>query len=687
MNTSPAATALPRSDARDTARSKPGFRPDIQGLRAIAVMLVLLYHSGVSALSGGFVGVDVFFVISGFLITTHLLESLARDGRIRFGAFYAKRARRILPAALLVALLTTLAAWIWMSPLLMQDVLRGAAATALYVPNYLFAQEGTNYLAESTPSVFQHYWSLGIEEQFYLFWPLLLAAGFWLLRGSERRLMLGAAALTAGSFLACVLLMGISQPWTFFSLPTRAWELGAGALVAFGLRSGARWLRAERTGLLAWAGLAGLALVVVTFDEGTAFPGWAAALPVLATAALLIGGAAPGRFHATGVLGLAPMQFLGAISYSLYLVHWPLQVIPQAASLSQEPLPLWIRLLLGAAAVPLAWLLHRAVEQPVLRWPSLRRGPSWLTGALAAAASLALIATSAGISQVLPQHTSSERTAAQEQPSLAPVGTDFVPANLSPTLETVSGDNPSIYAAGCHQEGNAADASGCQVGEEEDAPLVFLVGDSHAANWYPALERLAEEGRIRLDSSTKSSCLPLETPQQFEDRPFDSCDQWRDGVLERIAEGEPDLVVLASFNDPERLLPGEEENTESRWHDGLAGTLARIDGPPVAVMRDVPTQAQAPTHCLAQNPESAGRCATPRADAFEEPLVQAEADAIAESGTEARHVDLTGYFCNDDTCPVLLGNTVMYRDQHHLTQTFSREMAEPLWQEIEPLMA
>ena len=145
--------------ARTAPARRPGFRPDIQGLRAIAVMLVLLYHSGVSALSGGFVGVDVFFVISGFLITTHLLEALEREGRIRFGAFYAKRARRILPAALLVALLTVLAAWLWMSPLLMPEVLRGAVATALYVPNYFFAQQGTNYLAESTPSVFQHYWS------------------------------------------------------------------------------------------------------------------------------------------------------------------------------------------------------------------------------------------------------------------------------------------------------------------------------------------------------------------------------------------------------------------------------------------------------------------------------------------------------------------------------------------------
>ena len=158
-------TAAAQPKSAPHGAKKAGFRPDIQGLRAIAVGLVVLYHAGVAPLSGGFVGVDVFFVISGFLITTHLLEALETSGRISFGAFYAKRARRILPASLLVAALTVLAAWTWMPPLLMDEVFRGAVATALYVPNILFALDGTDYLAETSPSVFQHYWSLGIEEQ------------------------------------------------------------------------------------------------------------------------------------------------------------------------------------------------------------------------------------------------------------------------------------------------------------------------------------------------------------------------------------------------------------------------------------------------------------------------------------------------------------------------------------------
>src|SRR5699024_2963392 len=181
------ASASPPHATDPTA--KPGFRPDVQGMRAIAVMLVVLFHAGVDSLSGGYVGVDVFFVISGFLITTHLLEGLEREGRIRFGRFYAKRARRILPAALLVAALTLIAAWIWLSPLLMRKVVGGAISTALYVPNYFFALQDTDYLDDSSPSVYQHYWSLGIEEQFYLLWPALLAVGFWLCRRREKRVM------------------------------------------------------------------------------------------------------------------------------------------------------------------------------------------------------------------------------------------------------------------------------------------------------------------------------------------------------------------------------------------------------------------------------------------------------------------------------------------------------------------
>src|SRR5699024_8782513 len=251
------------------------------------------------------------------------------------------------------------------------------------------------------------------------------------------------------------------------------------------------------------------------------------------------------------LLSLAPLQFFGAISYSLYLVHWPLLTIPHAATFSDAPLPLAQSLALGAAAVPLAWLLHRFVERPVIGWRRLREQKQRVTGVVAAAASLAVVATSGGLalaSAKQPLATEQEAPGAAQQ--LDPAGTEFVPANLTPSLDAVADDNPSVYAEGCHHDHTDASTEGCRAGEDAGAPLVFLVGDSHAASWQPALEQLAEQGKIRLDSDSKDSCLPLETPQKLSEEHYDSCAQWRQGVWDRIEQEQPDLVLLAMFNNP-----------------------------------------------------------------------------------------------------------------------------------------
>ena len=677
---------MPTTTARATEkRSK--FRTDVQGLRAIAVLLVVLYHSGVETLSGGFIGVDAFFVISGFLITTHLLESLERHGRISFPAFYARRARRILPAALLVALLTTVAAWIWMPPLALEEVVRGAIATAFYVPNFLFAVQGTDYLAGTSPSVFQHYWSLGIEEQFYLFWPAILALGFVLCRRREGRLFVLAAVLTLASFLASVLLMDVSTPWTFFGLHTRAWELGVGALVGFLLRSrAAESLQRPAVGLLAWAGLAALLVGALVYDDATPFPGSAAALPVLATAAMIIGGTAPGGLHATRLLGLAPFQFVGAISYSLYLVHWPLQIIPQAAVGEESPLPLAVKLGLGAVAFPLAWLLYRFVERPVISWQALRDRSALWTGAAALAASLALVATAGGVHRAASDAELGTDETVPEAGELRtePEGTDFVPQNLEPSLEDAADDNPTIYDDDCHRTQASTDASGCRIGENPEAPLVFLFGDSHAASWYPALAELAEAGEIRLDTNTKSSCPSVEVSLLNDGVPYEECDEWRSGVVERIQDEEPALVLLANHGTEEwEMIDGEDP--ASQWQAGLESTIGEIDGASrVAVLADVPLQGSDPAECLSNNLENASDCDATVQEALSPEVIDTEKAAV--ESTDAEYLDLTPYFCNATTCPTIIGNELVYRDEQHLTATFSTRLSVPLEEEIGRLL-
>src|SRR3954462_15423619 len=286
---------LPVRVAETSSRS--GFRPDIEGLRAVAVVAVVLFHAGVPGVPGGFVGVDVFFVVSGFLITGLLWREVRDTGKVRLARFYAARARRLLPAGMFV-LLVTAAAAAWLLPRLQaRAVLGDAVASALYVGNYRLAVQGTDYLAADTPpSPFQHYWSLGVEEQFYLVWPALLIVTAWVIfrrrrAESERSVVpfdVVLALVAAVSFAVSALWTTTLPSWAFFSLPSRAWELAIGGLVA--LSAGAwRRLPAWAAGAAGWAGLALIVVGCVRLGDSTAYPGIAALLPVLGTA-LVVGG-------------------------------------------------------------------------------------------------------------------------------------------------------------------------------------------------------------------------------------------------------------------------------------------------------------------------------------------------------------------------------------------------------------
>ncbi|MDF2506431.1 MAG: acyltransferase [Microbacterium sp.] len=648
------------------------FRGDIQGLRAIAVGAVVLYHAGVPFLPGGYVGVDIFFVISGFLITSHLLASLERHGRVPFASFYAKRVRRILPASFVVLLLSVAAALIWFPPLLMEEVWRGAVATALYVPNLLFALDGTNYLAESTPSLFQHYWSLGIEEQFYLVWPLLLTLG-WAFVKSKKALGMVLAALVVVSFVACVLLTFQLQPWAFFSLPTRAWELSVGGLVAFALHHRSRVLEPRTAAAAGWIGLAGLLASVFLFTSKTPFPGYCAAVPVVATALVILAGATPSRYGPTALLSLRGMMFVGAISYSLYLVHWPALVIPQAAVGYAHPLPLWITLLIAAACVPAAWLLYRFVEDPARGWSVLvkARPRRTLWAAVAGSLTAALVATAVYVvSENRPLYE--QRSADTVAMTVPPSFTGFVPENLSPSLRQASSDQPRIYADGCHRSFAQATLADCVYGDAT-APRIVLFGDSHAAQWFPALEGWASEKGYAVEVHTKSSCPSVDATVLRDGVPYNECTQWRQAVLDRIATEAPALVLIANYGTATiNVDPGT--TYAQQWGDALASTLSKISTP-VAVIADTPNLQQTPSVCLSAHLSDTAECGLPSTQALRTDARDAESAAAASA--DAPMIDLTDYLCSD-VCEPIIGDALVYRDAHHLTATFSARLSGPL---------
>ncbi|MCU1619008.1 MAG: acyltransferase, partial [Modestobacter sp.] len=267
-----------RSDELARHSTARGFRPDIEGLRAVAVLAVVLFHAGVPGLDGGFVGVDVFFVVSGFLITGLLWRELAGTGTVRLTRFYGARARRLLPAATLVLVATVVAAVLLLPPLRARAVLGDAVASALYVGNYRLALQGTDYLAaDAPPSPFQHYWSLGLEEQFYLVWPALMIATAWAVRRRRPARKVGPFVVVLAVVAALSLVLSLSwtrtqPPWAFFALPARAWELAAGGLLAL-LTVGRRPLPAPVAGPAGWLGLGLVAGSCVRLGGGTPYPG------------------------------------------------------------------------------------------------------------------------------------------------------------------------------------------------------------------------------------------------------------------------------------------------------------------------------------------------------------------------------------------------------------------------------
>jgi peptidoglycan/LPS O-acetylase OafA/YrhL len=348
--------------------SREQFRPDIEGMRAIAVGLVILFHAYHKPFTGGFVGVDVFFVISGFLITSLLLKEQERAGRISISRFYARRVRRILPASTLVVLITLFATYSWLGFIAGNNVANDAKWTEIFAANIHFGFVGTDYFgAQLPPSPLQHMWSLGVEEQFYLVWPGVFLVLVLLARGAQHRKALAGALslIIAGSLIWSVIQTAVNQTWAYFSPLTRAWELALGALVAVLAPTIARLRHAWAPQALAFAGLAGIALAAVFFTSDTRYPGIAVSLPVVGSAVLIAAGCANQRTIAGRGLSARPMQWVGARSYSMYLWHWPLLIIPaQYASkeLSAFQNTGWVLLTVVASAIT-----YRLVENPVRR--------------------------------------------------------------------------------------------------------------------------------------------------------------------------------------------------------------------------------------------------------------------------------------------------------------------------------
>lgn len=655
---------LPAPDALGSSR--PQFRPDIDGLRAIAILMVVLYHTDLAIVPGGFAGVDVFFVISGFLITRNLLAPVLAGSSPGLATFWARRIRRLVPALSAMILATLVLSGVVLAAAELPEVAKQGGSSALYISNILFAAERGDYFGfDLAESPFLHTWSLSVEEQFYVIWPVFILILAWLIqrRPAKARpvLIAGLAAATALSFAASVLLTYQSPVWAFFSSPTRAWEFGAGALLAV-----MSWRPSARAGSwMAGLGVAVLALTTVLLNAATPYPGLAAVAPVLATSLVIVGGSTSSTGFVSGCLRHPASQWLGRVSYSWYLWHWPVIVLGSVA-LRSGGVP--SKMLLAAVSLPLAVASFRFVERPLRHAPRLVKS-NRLTYVFALLVTGAVLVGAAGLAQV------------GEWKRSRPFDAELVAA---------SEDTPAIGGPACVS--GAGELQGaCVYGDPTSGVSILLIGDSQAEQWIPVMAELAEEKKFRLVVSFLGGCpahpvrVSWSATSTQESR---QCAEQRN-VTDRILSTEAfDVVIVADAAYKGRVLDesgdwANESESLSLWESSLRELIGRAqaNGSNVGIILDSPQFESDPLLCAGRY-GSFETCtlSTEESLAFSRAFRQVERAVGDDLGIPV--FDPVEGLCGDD-CPLRSDEMVHYSDESHLTRSYVLSIAPAVAEFVE----
>ena len=676
---------------RDQPKQQRGFRPDIQGMRALAVGMVVIYHLYPSRLTGGFAGVDVFFVISGFLITGHLLREYRKTGRIRLLDFWGRRARRLVPAAALVLTVTWVASRFVLPATRLADTASQIRASALYFQNWQLAWNAVDYLkSDSAATPVQHFWSLSVEEQFYLGWPLLFLVAALVAVTVRRRtgqagdvqqarqaetarghrvLIVLAAAVVAGSLWYSVYYTHANPSGAYFVTTTRIWELGLGGLIA--LLPERLSTRVSRFGLLGWAGL-GLVIASAFVLSGTvAFPGVLALLPAGGAAALILGGSAAARFGPSRVTSTRPMVFTGGISYSLYLWHWPVIVLwttwrGHAAGVIAGPA------IIGVSVV-LSWLTKVWVEDKV-RTASLLSGHGWRSVSTALAAAVPVLLVSLYIAA---EPAPFDGRLGPDYPgaaALADTMTKVKPAPVVPQPADVS--LPVYWQQGCLVPVSSATTKECVYGDTAHPVLtVALVGDSMAGDWFTPLEKIAVDRHWKLVTELHSVCPLSSTLMVTPDTggPYTSCHSWGAAVMrDLITSIKPDVVITSDYPGLATMRhPAGGAAAQADIGAGMAAYWQQLQshGISVVAIKESPVMGLNVPDCMATNPATPAKCTVPKARAIVPDLPTVYATRAA-SGTVPL-IDMNSLICGPVSCPPVVGNVLVYQDSHHLTSTYA----------------
>lgn len=692
-------------------------RFDIEAMRAFAVGVVLLFHAGIAPFNSGFIGVDVFFVISGYLIIGALYREYIAEGRILILEFWGRRARRLLPATTLVIGVTALASFLLVGRLTQADVRYDMIAAAAYVANIRFAMVGNDYWAPEYVSPVLHFWSLGVEEQFYIIVPLVILIGhvlFWRVPMRHmKRAFLGLLAVAGAASLAyCLNLAAENATIAYYHTGARAWEFALGGLAAVGAREitlAGRWRLATISSL--WLLLLGSSIYI---DVTAGYPGWTTVIPVAAATGLLWLGFESPTVDLVRLsegwksrLQLA-IAWLGSVSYSVYLWHWPVFWVLATLFGDQSGQP--HNLDLGLAAIGtaitlgLAQLTKMYVEDPFrFRKDLVRSGyRSVRLGINSSFTAVSLVA----ITAVLPAASLIDGPA-EPDPTSTAVWQDEAPDWLDeliaeyappatgvgsietalPALADARNDFPRVALNGCHAEIDEVEPTRrCSYGDRTSERTIAIFGDSHVEQYFGGIEYAAKRNNLKFLPRTRSACPSVDVSVwlKAEGRAYPECDTWRESVMTELLEVKPDYVILSNlilFSVFDRdtgkvaLLPSRAREI---WMEGYTRTINRLTaaGIKVLVVRDVPRWGFDVPDCLATyGPEECVGYPTAA-------MTSSRYDIGLTAGmTNAIGLDLTMAICEPTICRPIRDNKIIARDEVHLTKTYGDALG-PLWQAI-----
>ena len=658
------------------------FRPEIEGVRAVAALLVAVYHIWIGSVSGG---VDVFFIVSGYLITTSLLSKMEREGRINLFEYLLGLARRLFPIAFTVLLFTTVFAILILPESVWKQTIPEIFSSAFYFQNWQLANTAVDYLAkDNIASPFQHFWALSIQGQFYVTWPLIIILAYFIatkiFKLPVRKTLLAVLSIIFTVSLGySIYITSANQPWAYFDTFARVWEFSLGGILALLIP----YLKFKKSisFVIGWVGLVVICFTGILLPVSNVFPGYAALLPTTGVMLVILAAENGSRFGVEKLLGSKPFLYLGNISYGFYLWHWPVLIF-YSAYLGTDKVSLQggLAILLGSFTLS---IMSVNILEARIRKISVKQSKVKLAGILAALMlPVIFVATSWGIYVDKLQEGLNEEYTVEDYPAGntnsaidenivedhpgARTISDNIKANpdIEPIPRAINAkrDVPLFYDdRECFSSRTEKGVNKCSYGELDNPTYtIALVGGSHSGHWLPALEIVAEKQNLQIDLYNKDACRF--SNDDFNGTLSESCMEWNDAVMEPLLADPPDLIfTTANVNSGDTIPAG----FLSKWEEfeGITKVFA---------LRDNPRMDEDPPLCVEKNPD---KCSVQRKDALSAIPPWENTENIPDNVIFA---DMSEYFCDDKTCQPVIGNVLVYRDYHHITATYSRTLAPAL---------